>query len=66
MYLLLRKMSVYKIEYELKDKKGKHYRFYNALDRQTAEEMFKETVGSGGLIGESPKITKVEKKNFKK
>ena len=59
-------MSVYKIEYELEDKKEKHCRFYNALNRQTAEEMFKETVSSGGLIGESPKIIRVERKPKKK
>jgi len=59
-------MSVYKIKYKLKEGEETHCRYYRALTKQTAQEMFEETVTNGSLIGEHPKILKVEKKTPKK
>jgi hypothetical protein len=59
-------MSVYKIKYELKEGEEIHYRYYRALNKQTAKDMFQETVANGSLIGEHPKIVEVQKKNSKK
>ena len=64
-YLLSQKMSVYKIRYELQEGET-HWRYYRALTKQTAKDMFEETVTNGSLTGEHPKILKVEKKNSKK
>ena len=65
-YLLLTKMSLYKIKYKLKEGDETHCRYYRALSKQTAEDMFNETVINGSLTGECPKILKVEKKPQKK
>lgn len=59
---------IFKIEYTLKSdldspsRAGRrHVRRYNALSESIALEMFKETVSSGSLIGESPEIVSVIK-----
>ena len=58
-------MSLYKIEYQLKEGEKSHIRYYKALTRSTALDMFGETVDAGSLVGEKPKdvhVTKMEPK----
>ncbi|MBN86500.1 MAG: hypothetical protein CL885_03145 [Dehalococcoidia bacterium] len=59
-------MSVYKIKYELRNGEETHYRYYRALNKETAKEMFKETVESGSLTGHKPNIVEIRKETPKK
>ena len=58
-------MSLYKIEYQLKEGEKSHVRYYKALTKSTALDMFSETVDAGSLVGEKPekvRVTKLEPK----
>jgi hypothetical protein len=59
-------MSLFKIKYKIKSDRKSHCRFYHALNKTTALDMFTETVKSGSLTGEDPKIVSVEKRSEKK
>jgi len=59
-------MSLFKIKYEIKSDIKPHHRFYHALNKTTALDMFNETVKSGSLTGEEAKVVSVEKKSEKK
>jgi len=52
-------MSVFKVEYHLDGDERLHVRSYQALSESIALAMFKETVDSGSLTGETPEIVKV-------
>ena len=58
-------MSLYKVKYKLSKEEKPHYRFYKALSKETAKDMFKETVADGSLIGERPEIIEIIKKEPK-
>lgn len=63
---LIEELPVYKmkyaISYELSDEpeNSKHVRYYNALNKATAKEMFKATCEES-LIGEDPHIVEIKK-----
>jgi hypothetical protein len=48
-------MSIYKVEYQLKEGEETHKRYYRALKKSTALDMFQETIEEGSLVGEKPK-----------
>ena len=50
----------YKVSYRLGKDSRKHVRYYNALDKTTALEMFNETCGHS-LVGEVAQDIVVEK-----
>jgi len=52
-------MSLFKIQYQIDGDDDPHSRCYQALSESTALDMFHETVESGSLSGETPKIIKV-------
>ena len=52
-------MSLFKIQYQIDGDNDPHSRCYQALSESTALEMFHETVESGSLSGETPKIIKI-------
>lgn len=58
-------MSLYQVKYKLNEKDKTHWRFYNALSKATAKDMFRETVSDGSLAGEDPKIVEIVKKEPK-
>jgi len=55
----------YKVEYMVEGDGRVHRRYYNALDRQTAQEMFHATMehslGGVGVIGSTIKIYQRDK-----
>ena len=51
----------YKIAYTVPPSPVLHYRYYTALNKETAEYMFKETVSEGSLSGETPTIIEIYK-----
>ena len=59
-------MSLFKIKYQIKSDKKPHHRYYHALNKTTALDMFNESVKSGSLTGEEPEVVSVEKKSEKK
>jgi hypothetical protein len=57
-------MSLYKVEYQLKEGEETHKRYYKALKKSTALDMFQQTIEEGSLVGEKPKnisATKIER-----
>ena len=52
-------MSVFKIKYNIDSDDHLHTRSYQALTESTALDMFHETVESGSLSGETPRVVKV-------
>jgi len=65
-YFTIKEMSLYKVKYKLSKEEKPHFRLYNALDKETAKEMFNTTVSLGSLIGEKPEIIEIIKKQPKK
>lgn len=63
---LIAELPVYKmkyaISYEISDESegSKHVRYYNALNKATAEQMFEATCEES-LIGEDPHIVEIKK-----
>ena len=51
----------YKITYKLPPDPKLHVRYYTALNKETAEYMFQETVTDGSLIGTEPLIVGIYK-----
>ena len=50
----------YSISYQVSTDEKQHIRYYNALDKRTALEMFKATCEES-LVGEQPVVVKVKK-----
>ena len=54
-------MSLYRIEYQLEGDEKSHARYYQALTKDTALNMFEETANCGSLTGERPKNIRASK-----
>lgn len=51
----------FKIVYKLPPDPVLHSRYYTALNVETAQYMFNETVANGSLLGEEPEIVEIYK-----
>tara|TARA_B100000287_G_C20092371_1_gene566974 strand:- start:329 stop:523 length:195 start_codon:yes stop_codon:yes gene_type:complete len=52
---------IYKISYKYEEEKKPHVRFYNALSKSIAKEMFNETCSHGSLKGARVNLINIRK-----